>query len=155
MAAQAHIAHRTPERLRIRIPGKKGDAAYFQSLEKLCGTISGIRSAEANPLTGSLLFILEPGAEPPLAEIARKLDIRLRPGAGATPQRIAADQMGRINKEVKNFTGGELDLNSIAFLCCLGLGIYQISMGNLVAPAWYVAFWYALSLPPGDLTGGK
>ncbi len=156
MATDGLISHRTPERLRIRIPCRKGDAAYFSSMEDVCRGIAGVRSAQANPLTGSLLLTLGPGSDLLLPEIARKLDIRLQTGIRTTLERKAVNQIGDINKKVRNFTNGEIDLNSIAFLCCLGLGFYQISIGNLTAPAWYVAFWYAMNLTSSkDSTGGK
>ena len=36
---------------------------------------------------------------------------------------------------------GEVDLLSLAFAGLLAMGIYQLSIGNIAALAWYVAFW--------------
>jgi hypothetical protein len=156
MPTEGLISHRTPHRLRIRIPCRKGDAAYFDSLEQICRTIPQVSSAHANPLTGSLLLTMGPQSDWSLPEVAHKLDLRLQTDVRTTLEHRAANQIGDMNRKVRNFTGGEIDLNSIAFLCCLGLGFFQISVGNLAAPAWYVAFWYAMNLASSkDSAPGK
>jgi hypothetical protein len=38
-----------------------------------------------------------------------------------------------------------LDLSTSASLGLLGVGLFQLGKGNVVAPAWHVAFWYALN----------
>ncbi|MBI2875417.1 MAG: hypothetical protein HYY20_00890 [Candidatus Tectomicrobia bacterium] len=50
------------------------------------------------------------------------------------------------DKQVKSLTGGELDIPILAFLGLSGLGLFQILRGDLAAPAWHVAFWYALGI---------
>ena len=50
------------------------------------------------------------------------------------------------NDKIKKLTGGDMDIAGIAFVTLLGLGIYQISRGNFIAPAWYTAFWYAMNI---------
>lgn len=155
MAEEALISHRTTGRLRIKIPRRKGEPAYFDSLERNCEGIPGLVSAKANPLTGSLLLTFSPGCDLSIPDVARKLDIGLRTLVRTTPERKAANQIELISNKVRDFTGGELDLNSLAFLCCLGLGFYQLCIGNVVAPAWYVGFWYAMNLASCDTSGVK
>ncbi|MEN6441652.1 MAG: HMA2 domain-containing protein [Syntrophobacter sp.] len=146
MENEAYITHRTPERLRIRIPSRKGNGPYFETLRAECLAIPGVKHAEANPVTGSILLHLR--SEITIQEVSAFLKLRL-----GTPQRMHFDQrlvqeVGSIDDKVQEFTGGELGLRSIAFFGLLATGLYQMSIGNLVAPAWYVAFWYALSLAP-------
>jgi hypothetical protein len=57
-----------------------------------------------------------------------------------------SDTFRNLNKGVTAFTGGSASIPDIVFLTLMGFGIYQISQGNLIAPAWYVAFWYALNI---------
>lgn len=52
----AHIVHRTGTRLRIRVPARRLDHAYFGELEAKLVGCTGVRSVEANPLTGSVLI---------------------------------------------------------------------------------------------------
>ena len=52
----AHIVHRTATRLRIRVPARRLDHAYFGELQAKLVGCTGVRSVEANPLTGSVLI---------------------------------------------------------------------------------------------------
>ena len=52
----AHIVHRTATRLRVRVPARRFDHAYFQQLEARLADCAGVRSVEANPLTSSVLI---------------------------------------------------------------------------------------------------
>jgi hypothetical protein len=51
-----------------------------------------------------------------------------------------------LDEQIQKLSGGELDLPHTAFLTLVGVGIYQIARGKFGAPAWHVAFWYALNI---------
>ena len=51
----AYVVHRTANRLRLRVPARKLDHSYFQGLKARLAGFPGVRSVEANPLTGSVL----------------------------------------------------------------------------------------------------
>jgi hypothetical protein len=53
---QAHIVHRTANRLRIRIPGRRLDEAFFRELKTKLAGCPGVVAVVANPLTGSVLI---------------------------------------------------------------------------------------------------
>jgi hypothetical protein len=57
---QAHIVHRTATRLRLRVPARKLDHAYFRDLKVRLAGCPGVRSVEPNPLTGSVLIAHDP-----------------------------------------------------------------------------------------------
>jgi len=61
MLTEAFISHSTSERLRVKVPGKKGDASYFSALASRFSGLPGVRHVEANPITGSVLLLIEPG----------------------------------------------------------------------------------------------
>jgi copper chaperone CopZ len=154
MSTEARITHRTPERLRLKIPSRKGDYPYFDSLRRQLSNLPGVKSVEVNPMTGSLLFLLEPGREISLAKAAGNYFTLLEEDPGTlTLQDAVANLFGEINRKIGSFTGGGLDLRSFVFAGCVALGIYQISIGNIVAPAWYVAFWYAMTLATQNSAG--
>ncbi|MGB3940029.1 MAG: hypothetical protein WBK96_00885, partial [Candidatus Manganitrophaceae bacterium] len=50
------------------------------------------------------------------------------------------------NRKVERFTGGEVDLPTLAFVGLLGFGIFDMTRGKTAAPVWHVAFWYALNI---------
>lgn len=54
-AARVEIIHHLPGRLRVRVPEVKSDAAFATSLEQRLRSVRGVRAAQANPLTGSVL----------------------------------------------------------------------------------------------------
>ncbi len=144
----ASIRHRMAGRLRLKVPGKKGDPAYFSALAQAFSEFPGIRSVEVNPETGSALFLhsAEPDAIVAYAEgkdLFRIVESANRPVPVAVG--ITA-KYKELDERVKRHTGGEWDVPAIAFIGLLGAGAYQIARGNLAAPAWYTAFWYALNI---------
>lgn len=56
------LAHASPGRIRLKVEDVKNDPHKATDIEAKLRTVPGIRSAEANPLTGSLLLTYE---EPP------------------------------------------------------------------------------------------
>ncbi len=50
----AYVAHWTPTRLRLRVPGRRHDVAYFDQIVRQLETHEGVVRAEASPLTGSI-----------------------------------------------------------------------------------------------------
>ena len=56
----ALIAHRTANRVRLRITGRRGDPGFFAELERRFLACPGISSARANALTGSIVITHTP-----------------------------------------------------------------------------------------------
>jgi len=148
MLPHAYISHQTAERLRIRIPSKRGDAEYFNWLKEQFSSLKGIKKLEVNPLTGSVLIIHNSNKES-LMEYAMANNFFSLKGLDSYPtglQRRVSETFNGFNTQLKELTDGELDIGGLAFLILLGAGIYQISRGNITAIPWYAAFWYALSI---------
>lgn len=148
MLAEAYVCHQTANRLRIKIPSKKGDAAFFHSVRDAVSGFPGVREVHVNPLTGSVLLIhnLDPAT---ISRLQSANGFLRFPSAGrnkATLHDRVVHSFGFFNEQVKASTGGELDLASLAFFGLLGMGLYQISLGEFILPAWYTAFWYASSI---------
>jgi hypothetical protein len=148
MAPSAFIAHRTPHRLRIKIPSQKGDEDYFSQLQKYFSRQPGVERVEVNPLTGSLLILTRAASVNPLESIASNHWFELRQEvANARPVSQRMLQGFRdMDAQVEKFTGGEVDIAGVAMIGLIIAGIYQVSIGNFAAPAWYTAFWYATSI---------
>jgi len=145
----AHIGHRTAERLRIRIPSRKGDAAYFSEVGKSLSEHGAVSSLEVSPRTASVLI---KGFQPDLESIISvgeehalfKLEDSA-PKAKLLSRKIAAP-FRDLGRSIDRFSGGEIDLAGAVFLGLIGWGITQLARGNFVAPPWYTAFWYALGV---------
>jgi len=144
----AYVSHHTAGRFRIRIPSKKGDVAFFESLKTLGGQFPSIHEVTVNPLTGSIL--IKHALDPKLMEELGRKHFPEQAGQIDSPSsnihRQVTETYHLVDKKIKKFTGGEMDVGTMSFGALLLMGLYQISRGNFMAPAWYTAFWYALNI---------
>ncbi len=109
---------------------------------------SCIEKIEANPLTGSVLFIHKGDFKVVLENAETNNIFKIKDvdvNAMNLHQTVSAT-FKDINNRIKSVTEGNLDIGALAFLSLVGVGIYQISRGSFAAPAWYTAFWYALNI---------
>ncbi len=144
-----YVSHASQGRLRLRIPSKKRDAAFFAQLQAVLSSIPGFDQIKVNPLSGSLL-ILHSELPEEMASFVKTL-AGLSPKSNSTgkPNSIYQRFTGtfrQVNTQIQGFTKGELDIPTLSFIALLVVGIYQISRKNFTAPAWYTAFWYALNI---------
>lgn len=157
MLPEAFITHFITGRVRIKIPSKKGDESFFLSMKDRFSSFPGVQKIEINPLTGSLLILHS--FDPKLLDITQikaytELNslFRLEGAASAGKEESLnirkkfGETFQGFNENMKELTSGEIDLPTLAFMLLLGVGIYQIGVGNFTAPAWYVAFWYAMNI---------
>jgi hypothetical protein len=148
MIPEAYIVHRVNNRLRIKVPSKRGDKLYFASIEKKFSKDSGDQSAVVNPDTASVLFLGHFTAKH-IAEVAQQSDLfklETKKRHSETLLGGVKDMFRTADKRLLKVTGGELDIPSVVFLGLVSHGIYQFARGNFAAPPWYTAFWYALGL---------
>ncbi len=148
MLPDAHISHLTSQRMRIKIPSKKGDAAYFSSLKDQFSKYQGIEMLEVNAVTGSVLFLHNLSVKD-IAGYAQNNNIFSLKRLNHSPSRVSegiTESFKEIDKKVRGITGEDMDTGTLAFLALLGTGIYQIGRGNFMAIPWYTAFWYAFNI---------
>jgi hypothetical protein len=149
MLPEAHLGHRTANRLRIRVPSQKGNPSYFSELKDAFSRYRKFEHLEVNPHTGSFLLIdenLDVGAVVKYAEEKSLFTVqKSKKNPEPLSQRLAKP-VRDLSASLDRFTGGELDLPGMAFLALLSAGVYQILKGNFRSPPWYTAFWYALGI---------
>ncbi len=149
MASDASITHNMQGRLRIRIPSRKRDEAYFAAIKDVLSAVEGVDSIEVTPRTGSVLVFHHTDAEA-IAQAGALKDLFKINAAPEVRNTMLHDsisaQVSTINDRIKELSEGGVDLRGLAFVALVGTGIYQIARGNFAAPAWYTAFWYALGL---------
>ena len=155
MLPEAFVTHQTPNRLRVKIPGKKGDAAFFGGLKELLSRTPGIDQVKVNPVTGSVLLMHRIDAAT-LMQMATRFGL-VQPQSPtyckATLHERVIEPFRHWDDQVQVATSGQLDIPSAASLSLVGAGIYQLSIGNYIAAACLAAIWYASSsvssaLPP-------
>lgn len=148
MIPQGEIVHCIANRMRIRVPSHKGDTGYWQAMIDTLKQMPGITAMRANPATASIL-VEHTVSDRELLDFAREKNLfrTTRKQRKAIPlQRRVTSGFTAMDKSVRKFSGGELDVGSITFLGLVGFGAYQIARGNFAAPAWYTVFWYALNV---------
>lgn len=147
MLPVAHVAHRIPQRTRLRIPAHRGDHDYFQQLKKALECCPGVREVETNPLTAGLLL----RHDAPLEEIgafaeAQELFALSRELAAFVPLARRLLDIGRaIDRALLDATHGKLNATEASLLAVLALAFYQLWRGNILPPASPL-FGYALSI---------
>jgi hypothetical protein len=133
------LAHSTEGRVRVRIPERRGDVAYFGAATARLGEHPAVVSAESNPLTASLVVRFE-GEFGPIAEWMREQGV-FAIGPAPPPQdprdwaRAALGELDRLDERIRSSTGGRLDLAGIATIAKLGLAVYQARRSRLFPPA--------------------
>lgn len=142
----AYLVHRTGERIRIRIPSKKGDSAYFASIQERLRQYEHVSKTVINPFTGSVL-IYYTGDFSAIAEQMKKDKVftlaknRNNPGSLMD---TTVNTYRNVDLRVRKLTNGELNLPEATCLALVGSGVYSMARRGFTAPSWHTAFWYAL-----------
>ncbi len=151
MVPEASIVHRISGRMRVRVPSRRGDTAYFAAVEESLRSLHGVESVQADPLTGGILILhgIDRGAIVDYAA-QKALFLAREEEAGKAGGTVLHDVLGApfgsLSRRIRAFTGSAADLSGLAVVALLSVGVYQIARGNFGAPAWYTAFWYALGI---------
>ncbi len=145
---EARISHSISGRLRIKIPSKKGDNGYFESLEQNLSGCDGVQRVEANAVTASVLLLHDADIKG-ISRFAQENRLFRVEILTRKPTPLANRMRSRFedfDRRIKNLTDSQLDLPGAVFFSLLSLSIYQIARGNFYAPAWYTSLWYALNI---------
>jgi hypothetical protein len=146
---QASMCHQSPDRLRIRVASRKGDAGYFAHVVKSLSGLRMFKDLAATPLTGSVLFIgenLDAGEIAAYASEHKLFHLTTAEPPSLPLMHSLVQPVASIDRSLRTITGGKLDLPSGIFFALLGTGIYQLARGRFSTPPWYTAFWYAFGL---------
>jgi hypothetical protein len=142
----AQVCHRIPGRTRIRVPERRGDAAYFADVQRALAGLEGVERCDVNPVTGSLIIehsaplaaLVEHAAQAGVFRLAQ-LDPESVPG------RVRALlNLRRLDQEVSRASNGEVDLATLTAAGLLTMAAVQLVRGQILAPATTL-LWYALA----------
>jgi hypothetical protein len=148
MARKGYVAHHIPgHRIRIRVPHKKRDQPFFQTIAAQLNGIDGVK-ASGTPETGSILIhyqgdfaqLLMSAAEAGLGEL---IDLEM----GGEPLEPLVDRLlnqgGAIERKLLSSTGGQVDVKTFAMLGLMLAAGVQMFRGQIFGPAvpllWYTA----------------
>lgn len=151
---RAHVSHVATGRLRVKIPQKRHDEAFFARAAERLLQWDSVERVEVNPLTASVLVfftdLMELFAENALKNDFFSVDFdelaaAAEAGFGFDGQRLAgqaSQAVAAADAAVRRFSLGTADLRSGLFLALLAAGTYQLVRGNVGVPA-LALFWYA------------
>jgi hypothetical protein len=143
------LSHASKGRLRLRIPSKRRNSAYFETISSELEKLSGLTQIQVNPMSGSILILYSELPAEMTSWLQRYHGLTMKnniPVKSDLVQRKITGTFDQLNNRIRGFTNGELDIQALSFLALVVVGIYQISRGNFTAPAWYTAFWYAMNI---------
>jgi hypothetical protein len=145
----AYVCHHSPQRLRIKITSRRGDAEYFENLQVALARFREFSKLEVNPLTASVLIVDDSVDVAGLAEYAKSRHIFDLMDQNNSPSPLTTQlvsHLGNLNSGIRKLTTGEVDLAGILLLLLLISGVAELLRGNIRMPPWYTAFWYAFGI---------
>ena len=146
----AWISHFTSRRMRIKVPEKRRDAAFFDVIRNRLAGWDSVERVETNPLTASILVHFS-DAERLLREAAAKNDfLDVEFGVITQPaEPVLTDAAVRSfitgDRTLRGWTHNEIDMRSVVFVLLFVGGLYQLLRGRLSTPA-PTLLWYAGSV---------
>jgi hypothetical protein len=147
---EARIVHATPTRVRLKVPSRRHDAAFFQMVEQRLRGWQNVEEVEVNPVTASILVHFSDPAALLREAISGNDLFRLvaPPDAdGPDPPLMARieDAVATTDGTLRSWTGGALDLRTVLFAALFAGGLQQLVRGNIAAPA-ATLLWYAATV---------
>jgi hypothetical protein len=148
---QARITHATPNRVRLKVPARRYDEAFFRTVEQRLKGWRNVERVEVNPLTASVLIhFSDPAALMVEAMTGNDLFQIILPqeGGDLSGQPLLArlqETVTAADGSLRHWTGGALDLRTAIFAALFVGGLQQLVQGNVAAPA-ATLLWYAATV---------
>jgi hypothetical protein len=151
-----HRIHVAPGRLRVRVPERRGDVAYFTRVLESLASCPGVEGLRANPTTASVLILHR---DDPSTVERYAAEQGLFAVAPPVPPRPTADELSlalggltaEIDARLHRLTEGRVDARGAAVLAITGAALLQAGRGRLLPPAgtllWYLADLLARTKP--------
>jgi hypothetical protein len=149
----ARISHFTARRLRIKVPEKRRDRAFFDTVAEHLATWDSVERVETNPLTASVLIHFSDPARVFLEATAKNdlFDIDFDAALGGSSEPVVTEAAVRsfetADHALRRWTQNRIDMRGVLFVLLLAGGVFQLLRRRLDAPA-PTLLWYA-----GDLIG--
>jgi hypothetical protein len=148
MPVAAHIVHRVPGRVRMRIPHRRDHHEFFADVEKRLSQCAGITNVSTNPSTGSMLVRFEGDLETVLAQaaaagLAELLDISDSLPPTKPVGEALLERLQQTDARIVTSTGGAMNGGSVVLVGLLAAALLQLWRGQTFGPAvpllWYAA----------------
>lgn len=136
------VAHRIPGRMRLRIPGKRGDPHYFEQFSEACKRLDDVASVRVNPGTGSVTVEFNGTEEQLLAQLRERCDVRIDEPASSD----LSGNVPRVTSQLPPFhlvTGHDINPMFMTAAALAALSLVQLTRGKILAPS-VTLLWYAI-----------
>lgn len=151
---KAFIKHQLAGRVRLKIPQKRGDEAYFEQVAEIFAECEAITQLQLNPPSASLL--IQHGAAPftEIVEFASNAGLFVLVDQGETEVPVtdhlsvaglSSLGVAQLDETLGQLTAGRVDLRSVFFLGFVGLAAHQAAKGHIMSPA-STFLWRAIEL---------
>ena len=144
----ASLVHRMPGRARFRIDRKRNDQDYFSAVADRLRETPGVTRVDTNATTGSVLVHHDGPLDDIVEEIFGNSELGNLVDFVLTAPPIAhrlRSEIMVLDNAVQRFSGGDLDLGTVASFGLLGLAAVQLVFGMQVSGTVSLA-WYASEL---------
>jgi hypothetical protein len=124
--SRAFIVHRTPGRLRMKIPERQRQVSYFTALQRILVDHPQVVSVEVRPLTASVVINCRPGFD--LSMLRNRfigLDVHPPPSAGS-PGRQMGRRAAKLDDRIRAFSGGDVGLASFIIKLVIAIATKQV-----------------------------
>ncbi len=154
----AKVVHKMSGRIRFKIAPVQSDRnQYFDTLTSVLTDQLGYITIRVNPVTGTVLLKDHALDMDAVAAVGRSENLfRLTLESKDSPSlatRHVRKQAHRIDGLIRKFTANNLNMTGSVFLVLVIHAIREIAQGNLTAPSWFTALWFATSLYNRDFAG--
>lgn len=142
MRPAARIVHRTRGRIRIKVPERRKDLAWFLQLYEHLRHLPGVDEVQADPLTGSALLRVEAGREDQVVRMigySTLIDLQDEDTAGPTPLLSTAAGALRgartLDHTIRERSAGMIDLRTVILLVAAVLMLRRPVTGAVITSA--------------------
>lgn len=149
--AEAQISHVLPGRVRLKIPSRRGDPAFFAETAQRLEQCDGVNEVRATPVTASLLIMHATSLEAIAAWASQQqlFSLRSGPAAAGSQPRPHDPAIWRTMRPAAPDLQKQQDRRArIVSTSLVGLGALQTIRGQIFAPA-ITLFWYAYDVARG------
>jgi cation transport ATPase len=161
------VAHQVPGRVRMKIPGAKGNPEMLQQIAQTFAAIPGIEEITVNPATGSLVMRYDTdqhdefhdhfhrhhgahaaGYRPPATEIdefASKIEAEAEFLArNSETARAVVDFFKMLDREIRTATDNNVDLKIVLAAGLIGFTVFEVGAAA-ATPVWVTLSLFALN----------
>ena len=153
MPVAAHIVHRVPGRVRMRIPHRRDQHEFFADVEKRLSQCANITNVRTNPTTASMLVRFDGALETVLAQaaaagLAELLDISDDLPPTKAVGEALLERLEQTDARITTSTRGAMDGGSLVLVILLAAAVVQLWRGQTFGPAIPLLFYAAQVLRP-------